>query len=250
MDELFGDLGWQAFCCHTAEGGLHDDSLNIAEQLRGLGTSGLIAGEHEHRHVEVPGDGPVQTIFTHQDVIQPQVGYPAAGPGVVQNGVLTARAGVITHEDDPIDTLVNALDHGEGRVVAADQVGKWVQLLEQDVCATVVPVGNQDRICPAFTNPAYGCIDIVGHQTAKARVFRMIGVNLIPVGHSGDAFHVGGDKDFHAGFSWLFLQVIGHIDDNALKALCTAPVEQGGFDQQGSLVVQQLLPPPGRDELR
>ena len=49
---------------------------------------------------------------------------------------------------------------------------------------------------------------------------------------------------------WSFLEVIGHVDDDALEAVGTAAVEQGSLDQQGGLVVQQLLPPPGRDEFR
>ena len=56
-------------------------------------------------------------------------------------------------------------------------------------------------------------------------------------------------RDFHELLVPLsFLEVIGDVDDNTLKTLRASAVEQGGFDHQRGLVVEQLLPPPGRDE--
>jgi hypothetical protein len=44
--------------------------------------------------------------------------------------------------------------------------------------------------------------------------------------------------------------MVGNVDNDTLETLGTAAEKQGSLDQQGGLVVEQGLPPPGRDEFR
>jgi hypothetical protein len=60
-----------------------------------------------------------------------------------------------------------------------------------------MPVSDQDFICPSLAGTTDSCIDVVCHQATKAGIFNVVGVNLIPVGHSSDAFHVGSNENFH-----------------------------------------------------
>lgn len=58
-------------------------------------------------------------------------------------------------------------------------------------------VGHQDFFHAGFVYPTHGGIHIARHQTAKAWIFRMAWVNLVPVSYTGDAFHIGSNEYFH-----------------------------------------------------
>src|SRR3990172_57044 len=76
-----------------------------------------------------------------------------------------------------------------------------MELFDQYIGTVPVSVRNDDLSRARLKGPAYGGVYILGHQLAKARVLRVPRRDLVPGGHSGNTFHVCGDKDFHAGLS-------------------------------------------------
>ena len=50
--------------------------------------------------------------FTHDAVIQPDIGHGGARPGMGKHGIGRAASGVVAHHDNSIDTLINPLDIG------------------------------------------------------------------------------------------------------------------------------------------
>ena len=97
-DHLLGYARRQAIGCHAPGGALDHHRFDRAKHLHGLSTHALVSADQQHRCVEVPADRRVQPGLAHQQVIQPQVQDAFARPGVIQDGVLRAGAGVVADE--------------------------------------------------------------------------------------------------------------------------------------------------------
>ena len=65
-----------------------------------------------------------------------------------------------------------------------------------------MPIGDDDLSGAGVKRPTDGGVDISGHQLAEAQVFGMRGIDLVPGGDPGDAFHVSSDQKFHE-FSFM-----------------------------------------------
>ncbi len=60
-----------------------------------------------------------------------------------------------------------------------------------------VSIRHDDLRGACIKGPADGRIDILSHELPEAKVLGMLGIHLVPGGHTGDAFHVCSDQDFH-----------------------------------------------------
>ncbi len=116
---------------------------------------------------------------------------------MVKDGILRASPGMVADKDEPVDPLVDTLHHRQWGIVSADQLGARVKVLEQNIGTAVVPIGDQDILDPGYIYTSDGRVDVIGHQATETRVLGVVGVNLVPVGHTGDAFHIGSNEDFH-----------------------------------------------------
>ncbi len=114
-----------------------------------------------------------------------------------QNAVLRAGAGMIAYVQHSIHASINPLNHRKRRAVAGIQPGASIQLLEQNIAAAPVPIGDNHLVRTGLEGSLYGRVDIRRHDLAEAGIFSVLGINLIPVGHAGNAFHIYRDQNFH-----------------------------------------------------
>ena len=114
-DHRQSDFGRQALSGKVTRSLFDHGRLQRAEQFYCLGTSRLVAGDHQHRYTKMASRGGVQAIFSRQNTVQPDVGYPSSGLCVSQDRVQGSSTGVVPDEEHARRFRVHALHHGQRR---------------------------------------------------------------------------------------------------------------------------------------
>jgi len=176
---------------------LNHGGLNAGNPFLRFGCHGLVTADQQNRRAKRTANRTVQPGFTCQPPVQPQVGNPLGGPGVVEDARHGTGAGMIANEKDRVHPGLDAFHHAKRGRVTGIEPRLRVQFLQQDVGAVPMPVSNHKFIHPGGACPGDGSIHIRCHDAAKAGIFGMGGVDVIGMDHPGDAFHVGSDQEVH-----------------------------------------------------
>jgi len=114
-DQFLCGLRRQAFSCKATGRLFHHSRFDITKQFSHLGTSRLIARDHDHGHTKMTGERGIQPVLACQNIIQPNICHCPGRPRMIENCIWRTVAGVITDEYHPIHAFINALHHREWR---------------------------------------------------------------------------------------------------------------------------------------
>ena len=171
-----------------------------AEQVLGFrGESAVPAGEHDG-HAEGARQRGVHGQLADGAAVQAGLA-DAVGVGVIQDGVLRPRAGVVADAHRGVESAVDAFHHRPRLGVAAQEHGGLVQLLGEEVAHEPVAVVDEHLVGAGLERAVDGGVGFGGHEPAEARVLRgaarVDGVGLVLMDDPGNPFHVDGDVDAH-----------------------------------------------------
>ena len=118
---------------------------------------------------------------------------------MVEVGLGRPGLGVVSDEDDRIESLVETLHHRQRLGRARDQGGPRIEGVGHDIAHAAVSIVDHDGPGSGGPQPLEYGVDVLRHPAAGRTVIGRRRVDLVAVDHTPDAFHVHRNVDLGPG---------------------------------------------------
>ncbi len=190
---------------------LHRDLQRLGRVAEGVLAGDVVPGDQHDRHPELGDDMGVEQPLAGPYVVQPHARDLVREVGVGEDA-LHAGARVVADEGDAVDVAVlHALHHGERLVPAGEQLGPFVQPLQQQIAHGRVRLVDDHLVGAAVVEAEHGGVDVGGEQRAAALPLCGARHDVVRPGDPGGALHVGADEDSHDDPSRMEIFMVRHV---------------------------------------